>query len=59
MNVIYKILDLLSFKMYIGSAVNFKDRKRCHLKDLRRNAHSSTHLQRVYNKYGEDNLKLL
>jgi group I intron endonuclease len=56
-NVIYKILDLTSFKMYIGSAVNFKDRKRCHLKDLRLNRHHSIYLQRVYNKYEEDNLQ--
>lgn len=43
-------------RKYIGSAVDYNDRKRCHLKDLRANKHHSPKLQRHYNKYGEDDL---
>lgn len=55
MMVIYKIIDLKSLKFYIGSAVNFKERKRIHLRDLNANKHHSIKLQRSWNKYGKDN----
>jgi hypothetical protein len=55
MMVIYKIIDLTSSKIYIGSAIDFKERKRIHLRDLNKNNHHSKYLQRRWNKYGEEN----
>jgi group I intron endonuclease len=57
MMVIYKILTKSNNKIYIGSAINFKKRKESHLKDLKNNNHHSKYLQRVYNKYGKNNLE--
>lgn len=48
---IYKIKSLYTDKIYIGSAVDFINRKRCHQSDLRKNKHHSILLQRIYNKY--------
>lgn len=56
MMVIYKIETLNNHKYYIGSTINFKKRKTEHLKSLKSNKHHSKYLQRVYNKYGENNL---
>ena len=44
-------------KKYVGSAVNFKRRRRKHRKSLRKGTHHSPHLQNAWNKYGEDNFK--
>ena len=41
-------------KFYIGSTKNFDKRKKRHLKDLKNNLHHCMHLQKSYNKYGED-----
>jgi hypothetical protein len=54
MQGIYKILNTVTNKVYIGSTFDFKTRKRIHLKDLRNNKHHSKYLQNSYNKYGED-----
>ena len=54
---IYKIQSQINPKrFYVGSAVDLKDRWRCHLKDLRKNKHGSIKLQRHYNKYNESDL---
>lgn len=50
---IYRI-DGPNGKVYIGSAVNIDERWRLHLVALRNNKHHSPHLQRAWNKYGED-----
>lgn len=51
---VYAIRNLLNGKMYIGSAaVDFKQRWRGHRSNLRLNRHHSIHLQRAWNKYGE------
>ena len=55
-NVIYKIQIEGYDKVYIGSAVNFKNRKLHHLNTLRSKTHRNKHLQNVYDKYGECNL---
>lgn len=52
-NVIYKIDNIRSAKCYIGSAVDFKSRKRMHLHNLRTGTHHSAYLQRAYNIQGE------
>ena len=53
--VIYRIICLINNKIYIGSSVDYKSRKRAHLNDLKRNGHHSITLQRAWNKYGKDN----
>jgi group I intron endonuclease len=55
MTVIYKIKNKINNKFYIGSAVNFINRKKTHLHRLRKNIHHSIVLQNSWNKYGEDN----
>lgn len=54
--VIYKISFKQSNIVYIGSAVDFKRRKQHHLSQLKRKNHRNIHLQRCYNKYGEDSI---
>jgi group I intron endonuclease len=50
---IYKILNIITNKFYIGSACHFYNRKSKHLGMLRRGLHNNKHLQNSYNKYGE------
>lgn len=52
--VIYKILNLVNDKFYVGSTINKKVRFRQHRKLLRGNRHHCKHLQAAWNKYGED-----
>ena len=54
---IYQIKNLVNGKVYIGSAVNFKNRFKTHKCLLKLNSHHSKHLQNAWNKYGEDNFK--
>ena len=51
---IYRITCTANKMFYIGSAINLRDRHRCHFKDLRRNAHQNPKMQRAFNKYGEN-----
>lgn len=51
---IYKITNSKNNKVYIGSSINCKQRHYEHWSDLKRNVHHSIHLQRSWNKYGED-----
>jgi len=53
---IYEILNTVNGKLYIGSAVNMRARFSCHLSQLRSSAHGNRHLQRAFDKYGEDAL---
>jgi len=50
---IYKIINVVNNKFYIGSAVNFSRRKTRHFSELRNNKHNNKHLQSAWNKYGE------
>jgi len=52
---IYKIINLVNGKFYLGSSNNCHQRWMEHLSDLRRNCHHSIHFQRAWNKYGEEN----
>lgn len=54
---IYKITTLHNNEFYIGSAIKPYKRRWEHLNMLKNNKHTNSHLQRVYNKYGIDNLK--
>ena len=51
---VYKIVNMINGKIYIGSTKDFKDRWNRHLRQLRRGKHHSKHLQRAYDKYGEN-----
>lgn len=50
---IYLIRNSRTKKVYIGSAVNIKQRWREHYKSLQRKTHGNRHLQNAWNKYGE------
>jgi len=52
---IYKITNLANNKIYIGSAVNIKNRFKTHKRLLKDNKHFNNHLQSAYVKYGIDN----
>jgi group I intron endonuclease len=53
MRCIYKIINVLNGKFYIGSAVDFKKRKARHIWRLRRGDHTNKHLQAAWGRYGE------
>ncbi len=50
---IYRIVCTITTKFYIGSAINLRDRCQRHFWALRQNKHENQHLQRAWNKYGE------
>ena len=50
---IYKIINVLNNKFYVGSAVDFTKRKDQHWYRLRKGNHVNKHLQAAWNKYGE------
>jgi group I intron endonuclease len=54
---IYKIICLIDYKIYIGSAKNLDKRWRRHLNDLKSGKHINIHLQRAFNKYGIENFR--
>lgn len=53
-NVIYKITNLTTGKIYIGSASWYDKRIGTHIHRLRRNDHDNIYLQNAWNKYGEE-----
>ncbi len=52
---IYKIINIINNKIYIGSATNIKQRWATHKFRLKNNKHHNSHLQNAWNKYGERN----
>lgn len=56
-NVIYKIRNILNEHYYIGSTVDSRKRFWAHRKSLRNGTHDCIHLQRAWDKYGEDFFK--
>lgn len=52
---LYKIVNKVNGKFYIGSSTNMPRRFDRHLNDLRKNKHDNNHLQNAWNKYGETN----
>lgn len=50
---IYKIINVVNNKFYVGSAVNLRRRKARHFTELRNNRHNNRHLQAAWAKYGE------
>lgn len=56
-NVIYKIRNVINDHYYVGSTVDSRKRFWAHRKALRNGNHDCIHLQRAWNKYGEDCFK--
>jgi group I intron endonuclease len=54
---IYKIENKVNGKVYVGQSVNIESRWKAHKSELRRDTHYNTHLQKSWNKYGEDNFE--
>jgi group I intron endonuclease len=54
---IYTIECVANGKVYVGSAKDFEGRWTIHLNNLRGNRHINPHLQRSFNKYGEESFK--
>lgn len=54
MQGIYKIVHIPSGKYYIGSAININNRFARHKTDLRNGRHHCVYLQRLWNKYSEN-----
>ena len=52
---VYEIKNLINGKRYVGSSVNLLSRKFEHFKSLKNNSHHSDHLQKAYNRYGQNN----
>lgn len=51
---VYRILNKLNGRVYIGSTSRFKDRARKHINDLKANRHQNMFMQNDFNKCGED-----
>ena len=54
---VYKITNTKTKKFYIGSSNHLSGRWFTHLCHLRKNDHGNIHLQRSWNKHGEDSFK--
>lgn len=54
---IYSITNTINQKKYIGSSKHIYSRWREHKRLLKKNKHHSGHLQKSWNKYGEDSFK--
>lgn len=54
---IYKLVNIVHGKFYIGASRDFKNRKSGHISRLRRNIHDNSILQRSFNKHGEENFE--
>lgn len=52
---VYKLVNLINGKFYIGSTKNMRKRLWKHRALLRHNKHNNPHLQNSWNKYGENN----
>jgi len=51
---IYEFLNTVNQKRYIGKTMNKVKRRQDHFRSLRRGTHYNTHLQKAWNKYGEE-----
>jgi group I intron endonuclease len=54
---IYKIINTLNHRIYIGSSVNLKLRKARHFTNLTKGKHENSFLQNDFNKCGSENFK--
>lgn len=56
---IYKIFNIINNHFYIGSTLDIHRRWLQHKRNLKNNIHYNTHLQRAWNKYGENNFDFI
>ena len=56
---IYKIVNKINNKYYLGSSKDFHVRKLKHFNELRKGKHHNIYLQRAFNKYGEENFEFI
>lgn len=56
---IYKIVNKIDGKYYVGSTKNFSSRWKEHVYDLARNIHHNSYLQNAWNKYGKNNFAFI
>lgn len=56
---IYKIVNKVDGKYYVGSSDHIKRRWYSHRTELRKNRHGNQYLQRAWNKYGEINFEFI
>jgi group I intron endonuclease len=54
---IYKIVNMITGKYYVGSTINFRMRWKKHFEDLSKNKHHCKKLQHSVNKWGIENFK--
>lgn len=54
---IYRIINLVNNKVYIGLSKDLDKRWKTHTNELRKNRHYNTYLQSSWNKYKEENFK--
>lgn len=59
MSAVYKIVNTVSGKLYVGYTTDFRRRMSQHLFRLREGKHHSKHLQAAFDKYGEGAFKFL
>lgn len=52
---IYKIVNNINGKIYIGQSVEIEKRWKRHINELNRLVHKNKHLERAWIKYGQDN----
>ena len=50
--VVYKIINTVNEKIYVGSSKDIHNRWSQHKKELNNGTHGNSHLQRAWNKYG-------
>lgn len=55
MQGVYKIVNSVNGKIYVGSSVNIEKRFKQHKFELEHNTHNNRHLQGAWNTYGKDN----
>ena len=56
---IYKIVNKINGKIYVGSCIGHYRRKAQHLWKLRQGTHDNNHLQSAWNKYNEENFEFI
>lgn len=54
---VYKIINLINNKLYVGSSSNLRKRERDHFTELERGVHKNKHLQSAYKLYNKDSFK--
>lgn len=52
---IYRIVNNINYKLYIGSSIHVNRRIYTHIQALNGQYHGNTHLQKAWNKYGGEN----